>query len=290
METFIQAVLDGLLLGLVYTVAALGLSLSLSVMGIVNVAHSTFIMVGSFFALTLLQEAGIDPLITMALAVPVFFAWGALLDVLLLRRVADSGEELGLLMLFGVLVVIETVSMMIWTTDTRVITTGYSDNAVEIGPFRVGLTRILAGAAALLLIALTAAFFQRTLLGKGIRAMAQNRDVVQVLGMSTRKLSMIGFGIAVATAGAAGVALSINFSFAPQLHIQWLAWAFLVVIVGGLGGVRGALIGGVFVGVLQAVLATYISFQYVYLIVYTILIFALLVRSQGLAGVRERTL
>lgn len=290
MVTLLQALIDGVLLGLVYTVAALGLSLSLSVMGVVNVAHSTFIMLGSFFALLLLNSFGIDPLITILLAVPVFFVLGALLDSVLLRRVAASGEALGLLMLFGVLVVVETVAIMIWTTDTRVLTVSYSNDALSIGPFRIAVTRILTGAAALVLVVLTGTFFRRTLLGKGIRAMSQNRDVVQVLGMNPRRLSMVGFGLAVATAGAAGVALSMNFSFSPQLHIQWLAWAFLVVIVGGLGGVRGALIGGLFVGVLQTVLATYMPFQYVYMVVYAILILALLVRSHGLAGVQERTL
>src|SRR5579883_2515429 len=200
MVLLLQAVADGVLLGLLYTVMAVGLSLTLGVLGVV--------------------------------------------DRVLIRRVARAPQLLGLLVLFGVMVAVESAAILLWTTDTRVITVPYTNRALHLGAITLSEVRLIAGGIALLLVVLLHAGLRLTRFGKAIRAMAQNRDVAMVLGIDVGWLSMVVFGLGTATAGAGGVVLGMVFPFDPQTQIQWLSWAFLVVLFGGLGGVGNTLAGG----------------------------------------------
>ncbi|HET8587260.1 MAG TPA: branched-chain amino acid ABC transporter permease, partial [Candidatus Limnocylindria bacterium] len=126
------------------------------------------------------------------------------------------------------------------------------------------------------------------MLGRATRAMADNRDAAEVMGINTARLSTFVFGLGVALAGVAGVALAIAFTFAPQEHVRWLGWAFLIVIVGGLGSVPATVAAGLAVGITESLLGLFLPFQIVYLVIYVLLAAALLLRGEGLAGARER--
>jgi branched-chain amino acid transport system permease protein len=128
------------------------------------------------------------------------------------------------------------------------------------------------------------------MLGRGIRAMAQNRDAAAIVGIKVDRLATIVFGIGTALAAIGGVALAMAFAFSPQEHVRWLAWAFLIVIIGGLGNVRNTLAAALLVGVLESFAGVLVPFQYVYFIVYGLLAAALLVRSEGLLGAKARSL
>lgn len=286
----LQTLVSGLLLGLVYATMAMGLSLTMGILGVVNVAHSTFIMLGSYFAFSMLHQFGLDPLISIVLTIPVFFVIGALLDKTLIRRVSRATETAGLLILFGVMVIIENSAILVWTTDTQAINVSYTSSPLFLGDLTISRSRLIAGVLALLVVGLTHLFLQRTIIGKGIRAMAQNRDAAQVMGVNVDRLSMIVFGIGTATAAVGGIALAMIFPFTPQDHIRWLAWAFLIVIVGGLGSVRNILVSGVSIGLVEALSGVLFPFQYVYLVVYSLLALALIVRGQGLATTQQRTI
>ncbi|HZD71867.1 MAG TPA: branched-chain amino acid ABC transporter permease [Actinomycetes bacterium] len=285
-----QALVNGILLGLVYTVMALGLSLIMGVMGIVNLAHSAFIMLGSFLALELLQYFHIDPMISFVVAIPVFFAVGVVVYRLLVRRVEHASDNVGLLVLFGLMVVIESTAILIWTTDTRVVTVGYSNVRLGIGPLTLSAPWLIVGAAALLLVAALHGFIRYTLTGRAMRAIAQSRDAAAVLGIDVARLSTAVFGLGIASAAAGGVALALIFPFAPQQHVQWLSWSFLVVIIGGLGGVGNTLIAGIMTGVVQTVLGAVLPFNLVYLAMYLLLATLMVVRSGALGGTRKRAL
>lgn len=290
MMFLVQALFDGVLLGIIYAIMSLGLSLTLDVMGIVNVAHSTFIMLGSFLAFELLRTFGIDPALSMIIALPVFFVLGALVERLLIRRVARSGQIQGLLVLFGLMVAIESIAVLVWTTDSRVLTVGYTNMHVTFGDITLADAKIVAAGLSLVLIAAVYLFLHKTLIGKAIRAMAQNRDAAVMLGIDVGLMAMIVFGLGTATAAAGGVALAMNFPFDPTTHIQYLAWAFLVVIVGGLGGVGNTLLGGLVIGVLQTLCTALLPFKYVYLVLYSALALALILRGRGLGGSAQRSL
>ena len=283
-------VADGVLLGLFYAAAALGLSLILGVMGIVNVAHSAFVLLGTYFAFELARKAGIDPVVSLVLALPVFFLLGVATYRLLVSHIERAAQTQGLVAMFGLMVLIENLLVIVWTTDSRVITVGYSNAFVMVGPVAVATAKIITGVLALLLIGALWAFLRFSLTGRAIRAMVQDRDAALTLGIDVKKLTAIMFGVGIACAGAAGVMLGMLFPFNPSVQVQWLAWAFLVVILGGLGSVGNTLMAGLVVGLVQTACAAFLPFDYVYLLLYVLLAVILTVRREGLSRVVRRAI
>jgi branched-chain amino acid transport system permease protein len=281
---------DGVLLGLIYAGAGLGLSLVMGIMGVVNVAHSAFIMLGSYFAFELFRRFGIDPILAAVLALPAFFALGALVYRTIITRVERAAQTQGLVAMFGLMVLIENSGIIAWTTDSRVITAPYTNASVQFGPVVLAEVKLIAGALAILLIGAAWAFLRFTLTGRAIRAMGQDRDAALTLGINVRLLSTAMFGIGIACAGAAGVLLAMIFPFTPTTHVTWLAWAFLVVILGGLGSVAHTLLAGLVIGVIQTLCESYLPFDYVYLLLYLLLAVMLVVRRQGLSNIARRTI
>jgi branched-chain amino acid transport system permease protein len=288
MIQILTSIADGILLGLIYASAALGLSLVMGIMGIVNVAHSAFIMLGSYFAFELFRRLGIDPIVSLLLSLPVFFVLGALVYRAIITRVERSAQTQGLVAMFGLMVLIENLGVIVWTTDSRVITASYTNSALAIGPLVLPEVKLIAGGLAIALIAVAWAFFRFTLTGRAIRAMGQDRDAAVALGVDVRQLSAIMFGLGISCAGAAGVMLGMIFPFTPNAQVQWLAWAFLVVVLGGLGSVASTLVAGLVVGVVQTLCAAFLPFDYVYLLLYVLLAVILVVRREGLGNALRR--
>jgi branched-chain amino acid transport system permease protein len=281
---------DGIMIGLIYAIAGVGLSLVLGIMGVVNVAHSAFIMLGSFFAFELFRRLGIDPVISFFLAFPVFFAAGIVVYRALITRVEMAPQTQSLVAMFGLMVLLESLGTIAWTTDTRVITVGYTNTSMLVGGVVLANVKLIAGSLALLLIAAFWAFLRFTLMGRAIRAMGQNRSAAMSVGVNVRQLSAVMFGLGIACAGSAGVALAMVFPFSPNTQILWLAWAFLVVILGGLGNVANTLLAGLVVGLIQTSVAAFMPFDYVYLVLYVLLAVILVVRREGLSGATRRAI
>lgn len=281
---------DGVMIGLIYAIAGVGLSLVLGIMGVVNVAHSAFIMLGSFFAFELFRRFGLDPIVSFFLAFPVFLGAGVVVYRLLITRVETAAQTQGLVAMFGLMVLLESLGTIAWTTDTRVITVGYTNTATVVGGVVLANVKLIAGALALLLIGAFWAFLRFTLMGRAIRAMGQNRSAAMSVGVNVRTLSAVMFGLGIACAGSAGVALGMVFPFSPNTQILWLAWAFLVVILGGLGNVANTLAAGLVVGLIQTAAAAFMPFDYVYLVLYVLLAVILVVRREGLSGATRRAI
>lgn len=288
MNQLLTILADGILLGLIYAIAGVGLSLVLGIMGIVNVAHSAFIMLGSFFAFELFRRLGIDPIVSFFLAFPVFFVFGAFVYRLLITRIELAPQTQGLVAMFGLMVLLENLGTIAWTTDTRVITVAYTNASSVIGGVVITHVKVVAGILALILIAALWAFLRFTLTGRAIRAMGQNRSAAMSVGVNVRSLSAVMFGLGIACAGSAGVALAMVFPFAPNTQIFWLAWAFLVVILGGLGSVGNTLLAGLVVGLIQIISTAFLPFDYVYLVLYVMLAIILIFRQEGLSGAARR--
>lgn len=284
-----QAIINGVLLGLIYALMALGLSLTMGVMGIVNVAHSVFIVLGAFATYQLWEWFRLDPLLAIPVVFVVFFLVGVAVDRLLMRRVGEESQTTGLLILFGVLVVIESLSILVWTTDTRVLSADYGPSLL-VGDWILSRSRLIAGVISLVLIGVVHLLLTRTKWGRGVRAMSQDRNAATLMGIDVARMASIVFGLGTATAAVGGLGLALVFPFTPQGHIRWLAWAFLVVVVGGLGSVRATLLAGLFVGLIETTSAVVLPFEAVSTVVFTVLALALVLRGQGLAGVTRRSL
>jgi branched-chain amino acid transport system permease protein len=289
-SAILQIIADGVLLGLIYAVAALGLSLVLGIMGIINVAHSAFIMLGAFFALELFDHLHLDPIASFVVSIPFFFLVGALVFQVIVRRMVASEQNQGLVAMFGLMVLIENVGTIVWTTNTRVVSTPYSYFQLNLGTLTVPAVRVIAGLLALVLIGGLWLFLNRTMTGRAIRAMGQDSNAAVAVGIDVSKLSMVMFGLGIASAGAAGVIIAMIFPFAPQTQIEWLSWAFLIVILGGFGRVEHTLAAGVLTGLVQIVATVWLPFDYVYLLLYVALAAVLVVRREGLRGAVRRTI
>ncbi len=290
LSQILDILFGGILLGAVYAVAALGLSLTMGIMGVVNVSHSAFVMLGSFLALELLERLGVDPIASFFIALPLFFAFGAIVYQVIVRRIERTQQTQGLVALFGLMVLIESLGTMAWTTNTRVITSSYSNAHLTIAGATLANVSLIASALALALLAAFWVFLRYTLTGRAIRAMGQDRAAARSLGIDVARLSTIMFGLGIASAGAAGVAIGMVFPFAPQTQIQWLAWAFLIVVLGGLGKVENTVAAALLVGLVQTVATSLLPFDYVYLMLYAGLAVVLVVRREGLVGANRRTI
>ncbi|MGH3666285.1 MAG: branched-chain amino acid ABC transporter permease, partial [Egibacteraceae bacterium] len=223
MSLLVQAAANGLLLGLIYTAMAVGLSLTMGVLGIVNVAHSAFLILGSLLTWQIVNSVGLDPLVAGLLVVPLFFAIGAGVERALIRRVSREAETTALLVLFGVMVVLETLGVIVWTTDTRVLKLGYLAGSLRFWILSVPGGRVVAALLAVAAVAALHFFLQRTMTGRSIRAMAQNPDAAALVGIKVPRLTTLVFGLGTALAALGGVSLALAFPFTPQQHIQWLA-------------------------------------------------------------------
>lgn len=281
---------DGILLGLLYAAAGLGLSLILGIMGVVNVAHSAFILLGSYFAYELFRRLNVDPILALGLALPAFFLVGAVVYRAIITRVERAAQTQGLVAMFGLMVLIENLSVIAWTTDSRVITASYTNAPLALGPVVLAQVKLIAAGLAILLIALSWWFLHATLVGRAIRAMGQDREAALALGIDVPRLSAVMFGLGIACAGAAGVLIAMNFPFNPSTQVQWLAWSFLVVILGGLGSVAHTLVAGLVVGLIQTAVAAFLPFDYVYLLLYVLLAVMLIVRREGLSNAVRRVI
>ena len=290
LDTLLQSFVNGLLLGGVYGGLAMGLSLILGVLRVVNLAHSAVLIFASLLYWELVNGFGLDPLLMMIPVIVVAYLFGLLVHRGIAQYLVKESDSTVLLAFFGLLVILESVAIMIWTTDTRTVSLGYLSEVVRLGFVSMPVSRIVAAAITVVVLVLLHFFLTRTLTGSAVRGLAQNRDVASMVGIDVNRLSRRVFAAGIAFAAFGGIVIAMVQSFNPQEHYRWLAWAFLVVILGGLGSAMRTLVAGVVVGVVETMVGILIPFQYTYLVLYGILAVALLVRSEGLGTAKQRVI
>lgn len=288
-DQFVQALVSGALLGTVYAALAVGLSLVLGVLGIINIAHSALLILASLMTWQLVNAWGLDPFLALVVIVALLFVLGGGIERTVVRRLARESDLTVLLVFFGLMVIVESIAILRFSTDTYSVSMGYLAGTVPVGPANVPIPRLVGAGLTLVVMLGLHLFLTRTLTGTAIRAIAQNRDVASMVGIRVSRLRAYVFAGGVALAGFGGVVLSFNVPFSPQQHVRWLAWAFLLVIVGGLGSVLNTLLAGLLLGVAEALAGAIVPFRYVYLAVYALLVVALVVRNQGLRSTATRT-
>lgn len=290
MNAFIQVVILGLLLGGVYALMASGLTLMFGVMRVVNLAHGAFIILGAYFAYYLFEWIALDPFISMLLAIPVFFVLGVVLHRILFPRLEASPRfgEMTVLLTFGLAFIVEGLMSYFFTGIFRTTDPEYATDAFIWGPFFVPKAQLFAClASAALLIGLWA-FLKWTRVGSGVRATMQNRDAAQLVGVNVRGVSTFSFGIGMASAGAAGALVSVLFPFFPFRHWQWIAILLSLIVVGGMGSIKGAVIAALVLSVLSSIVTTEISPIWAPLTFFLALFITLIIRPQGLFGKTRR--
>ena len=283
-ELVTQTLVNGLLLGGIYAVAALGLSLVFGIMDIVNLAHGHMLMVGGYTAIILFALVGVTPLVGMFVAMGVLFVLGVVLQKFLLSHVVDEGMEQPILVLFGVALVLQNLGRVFLGGDAQSTEIGIPGSGFEIGSVFFSFPRTVTFVISVLLVVATWAFLQYTTTGQAIRATAQNRTAARYMGIDTDRIYLITLGLGTALAGAAGALLSMLFPVDPFVGWSYLLKAFAVVVLGGVGSVIGTLVGGLILGVSENVGALYLGGSYRDIITFAIFLLVLLVRPQGLFG------
>lgn len=290
MTEAIQILILGLLLGGVYALMASGLTLLFGVMRVVNLAHAAFIVLAAFFSFFLWEGLGIDPLISMVLALPLFFVFGAALYRLLFPRIEGTPRfvEMTVLMTFGLAFIAEGLMTYFFTGIFRSASPSYARDAIIVGDLFIPTGQFYASiASAVLLIGLWA-FLKFTRTGYGVRATMQNRDAAQIVGVDVRRVSTISFGIGMAVAGASGALVSIIFPFFPSRHWQWIAILLSLIVLGGLGSLKGAVVGALSLAVISAFVSDSIGPVWAPITFFGALFLVLLIRPEGLFGKKAR--
>lgn len=288
MIAVIQALTDGILVGGVYGVIAVGLSLVFGVLGIVNFAQAEFMMLGMYAAWFAWRYLGLDPLIGSALSFVAVFCLGALVQRFLIQRVMKAPPVAQIFLTVGVLIVLENSALLLFGPDFRTVKTVYQTKALTIGPIFISVSYLAAFIAAVMVSAGLWFVLTKTWIGRAIRSTAQNPMAATLFGVDTKWVYAIAFGLGTGlSALGGGIVLSYS-SVSPTSGSQYVVLMFTVVVLGGLGSVMGALLGGVIVGMIQSLSTLVMPIQLQNLALFTIFIALLAFRPQGLLGSASR--
>ena len=281
-----QGLISGVLFGGVYSLMAVGLTLIFGVMRVVNFAHGDMMVWGMYLAYLLATHAGVDPYAGFALCAAALFVLGLLIQRGLVDRIVDAPHEMQILLMLGVALVLENVALMVFGPEPTRVTSSLATATLWLGPVFVDVNRLVAFAVAVALTLALSAFLFRTELGRTIRAAADNTYGALVIGTDVRRVYAVAFGIGAACVGAAGALVSSILPFQPPTGLSLSVTSFNVVIIGGMGSLAGAFVGGLLVSVAESLGAVFLKPSLKELFSFTLLIVILLFRPAGLFGKR----
>jgi branched-chain amino acid transport system permease protein len=275
-------VIMGILMGGLYALIALGLSLVFGVMKLINVAHGDLVVTGTYFAYACFTIMGLDPILSLILGAPVMFVFGFAIQKFLMSRSFGVSMEAPLIIAFGLSLVLQNLNQVLWTPLSRGLTTDYAFKSFNIGEVYIPLPYLLNFIGALVVMLVLRMFLAKTYLGKAISAASQNRRGALLMGINPNRIYALTFAIAMATAAVAGVFLGLTFPFTPTTGVSFLIISFGVIVVGGMGSMLGTFIGGMVLGLSQTLGGHFFGDAAQMLVAYLIVLVALTIRPQGL--------
>jgi len=274
----------GILLGGLYALIALGLSLVFGVMKLINIAHGDLVLLSSYIAFAIMTSLGIDPIISLIIGMPVLFVVGFAIQRYIMNRAFRISMEAPLIIAFGISIILQNLYQIVWTPLSRGLTTSYALESFGVGGLRIPLVYLLDFIVAVVVMLFLREFLRRTYLGKAISAASQDRGASQLMGINTTRVYAFAFAIAMVFAAIAGVFLGLTFPFTPQSGVSFLIIAFGVVILGGLGSILGTFIGGLVMGLAQTLGGYFLGAAAQLLVAYLIVLIVLGARPRGLFG------
>lgn len=279
-----QGLLNGLLFGGVYSLMAVGLTLIFGVMRIVNFAHGDMMVWGMYLAFVFSGRLGLDPYLSFVLCAGVLFLLGLVIQRGLVNRIIEAPHEMQILLMLGVALVLENSALVCFGPDPRRVRSVLSLSTLWLGPFFLDVARLVTFALAVALTGLLSLFLFKTDLGKTMRAAADNPYGAAIIGTDVRRVYGVAFGIGAACVGAAGALLAPFYPFQPSVGLSASVTSFNIVIIGGMGSLAGAFLGGLLVAVAESLGAVFLSPSLKELVSFSLLIVILLFRPAGLFG------
>lgn len=285
MQELAQPILNGILLGGLYALIAIGMSMMFGIVKLVNLAHGDMMILSSYLAMVFAAWLGINPFFTLVLTIPAMFIIGFLFQGFLINRVLGKGMEPPLLVAFGVSIILQNLLLTIFTPDARSIISSVAIRSIVVTDYlSISVLYLVNFLTGLVVIALLYLFFQKTYLGRAIRAASDDQVAAQLMGINTKRTYGFAMGIAMMTAAVAGMLVGMTFTFYPHTGPQYLIIAFGVVVIGGLGSIKGTFVGGFILAMAQLLGAHYFGPGFQLLSGYLVLLIVLAVRPQGIFG------
>jgi branched-chain amino acid transport system permease protein len=293
MQELLAVLINSLLAAGLYATMSYGLAVIYGVMRIINLAHAGILMLGAYATFTLYSRFGLDPYLSLAVVVPLFFGFGALLYLGMVRRLprSSSGPSMeSLLLLFGAWLVLQNFAYAVWGGDTQSILTGYTMKSAELAGVRVGVPSLAVFAVSAISLVVLELILRRTYLGRAIRAVTQNRDAALIAGVNADRISAVAFGIGTAFAAVAGSLLATLYAFTPDFGRSFLLKSFCIIVLAGLESVAGVAAGAFVLALLENVVGGYTSIPTSFqdALSFTLLVVALVAFPQGLLGLFGR--
>jgi branched-chain amino acid transport system permease protein len=287
----VQAVILGVLVGGVYALMASGLTLVFGIMKVINVAQGALVILAAYLSYVLFSDLHIDPFLSILVVTPAMFVLGVLVQLVFVRSLrGPDASELSLLVTWALALGIEGTLSVVFKTTYRATNPSYADNAWDVFGYRVSVVRVFAFAASAVLLGLLSLLLTRTRFGRAVRATVQNPTAATLLGVDANRVQTLSFGLGVSMAAAAGAVYGVLYPFNPGSHYDLISRLLSIVVLGGLGSLGGAVVAALAMGVTEAIVAVEISPTWASFSFFIVLITFLLVRPQGIFGLRERTL
>jgi len=281
-EIFSQLLVNGILFGAMYGIAAIGLSLIFGTMRIIFLAQGTIIVLAAYACFWLFKLLGIDPYLSIIIVIPGCLLFGSGLYQTFFRRIAKAGPGPSLLIAFGLLVLLENLMTVLWSADTRAIRTSYTAFGFTFLGLRISFTRLMAFIMAIASALGVSLFLKKTLMGKAVRAASENIESSTLVGITPHWVNTITFAIGIGLTGFAGISTATTYGFDPYFGFVFTLKALIAVALGGMGNILGALLGGIFLGMLESMVSFQMSAGWADAISYGVFLLVLLFRPQGL--------
>ena len=280
----LQAIINGVLLGGLYAAYSAGFSLVFGVMGVVNLAHGEMVMLGAFASYWMFELYGLDPYLCLPLSATLLFAFGYLVQRLLINRMMGRPHIMSYLLTFGIHLIVANTAVKLWTHDFRTVTTAYSGSNISLMGLTLPSARLVTFGLALAVVAALWFYLNHTENGRAIKATAMDKETARLMGVPIHHIYALTFGIGAAATGLAGASLSPITVIYPEMGLEYTITAFCVVVLGGMGYMPGVLCGGLILGVTQSLATTYATAGISMAMSFFILFVMLLVRPKGVLG------
>jgi len=283
-DLVLQLALQGFLMGGVYGLIALGLSLIFGVMRVINFGHGEMMVFAMFLSITMLLSWGLDPYLSLPICALIMFGIGYLVQLVFVNRILDLPEAMQVLVLVGLGIIFENSTLMIWGGSDISPKTSLDLSSIRLGPLTVDVPRLIAFVLSILITLIVIIFLKKTTIGKSIRAAADNRFGALIIGTHINRIYGICFGIGAACVGAAGALLVPLMPAKATMGAPYTMVSFVIVILGGMGSLIGALIGGLIIGVAESLGTVFLPSSMKQIVSFSIMVIILLFRPQGLFG------
>jgi branched-chain amino acid transport system permease protein len=283
---FLQLVISGLLIGGVYALISIGLTLIFGVMRIVNFAHGEFLMISMFASFWILQYTGMSPYMSLPLVALLLFIFGALTYVLIIRRTVGSPMVVQIFATVGLGLLMQNTALVLWSGDFRMVHTAAASAVLKIAGIQVSYSLLIASVAAILIALVLFAFVAWTYPGRAIRSTVQDRMAAQLMGVNIDRVYLLTFALGSALVGIAGGLLAPAYPIFPAVGTNFGLASFVVVVLGGMGSMYGALLGGLLIGLVETLSGFFIDAALKQAVYFIVFILVLVFRPAGLFGQR----